>query len=79
MKNLVDAEPERASQMAYALHSWVQSLPNGPSWMPNPGCQGFRFPTGESSSFGTRTIADLQVTLGVVGAEAEGQDSAPDW
>ena len=30
MDNLVAAEPERASKMAYSLHAWLASLPAGP-------------------------------------------------
>ena len=73
MNNLVDAEAERASQMAYALHSWVQSLPDGPSWAPNQGCQGFQFPTGGGPS----TRSDLP--FGLEAAVRGAQDSAPDW
>jgi hypothetical protein len=47
MNNLVDVEPARATQLAYALHAWLSSLPDGPLWMVNQGCQGFQFPGGD--------------------------------
>ena len=79
MNNLADTEQARASQMAYALHSWVQSLPAGPSWLENQGCQGFRFPTGGNPSMGVGGIAatELQATEAAVHGGA--QDSTPDW
>ena len=79
MKNLVDAEPERASQMAYALHSWVQSLPAGPSWLPNQGCPGFRFPTGGNPSMGAGGIAATELQAAEEAAHGGAQDSTPDW
>ena len=90
MRNLVDAEPERASQMAYALHSWVESLPPGPPWLSNAGCRGFRFPTGGPSDLGVdRDMQGIAVDAAAAarlgGGEGGGpeqktaQDSEPDW
>lgn len=73
MNNLVDAEPARAAQLAYALHSWLNSLPHGPLWTVNQGCQGFRFPGGD---LGVGSLAGLQ---GFETIKREAQDSAPDW
>ena len=44
MTNLVGAQPARANQLAHVLRSWLASLPVGPAWLPNAGCQGFAFP-----------------------------------
>eukprot|EP01052_Picozoa_sp_SAG31_P025877 SAG31_NODE_2299_length_5981_cov_2.649439_6_plen_471_part_00 len=71
MTNLRSAEPARAQQMAEALRSWLASLPEGPSWSSNPGCQGFVFPTGSLNSM----VAAKQAEGVSMGAH----DSDPDW
>ena len=73
MNNLVDAEPERATELAYALHSWLHSLPDGPAWMSNQGCQGFRFPGWDLAAGKFTNVQGFEKV------EGEAQDSAPDW
>ena len=80
MDNLVAAEPERATKMAYSLHAWLASLPAGPAWAPNAGCQGFAFPTGAGPD-GLQAAG--QAAMAAVGSAAamvsRPQDSDPDW